>query len=170
MVHIRLKQIIDETFQDYKKPSMLLATCFCDWKCLKEQNLDISICQNSDLAKQKIIDIPIEDIINRYINNPITKAVIIAGLEPMLQFNEVFQFIKEFRKVSDNDIVIYTGYYPEEIVNQINELKKYKNIIIKFGRYKHESNKKYDEVLGIWLISDNQFALKISKNTNIKGV
>lgn len=141
---------------------MLLATCLCDWKCLKEQDLDISVCQNSELTKQKNIDIPINNIINRYINNPITKAIIIAGLEPMLQFDEVIQFIKEFRNVSDNDIVIFTGYYPEEINSQINELKKYKNIILKFGRYKHESNKKYDEILGIWLISDNQFALKIS--------
>lgn len=162
MVHIRLKQIIDENFQDYKKPSMLLATCKCDWKCLKEQNLDLSICQNSELMKQKTIDIPIEKIINRYINNPITKAIVIAGLEPILQFDEVIRFIREFRNISDDDIVIYTGYFPNEIENEIKELRKYKNIIIKFGRYKHESSKKYDEILGIWLISDNQFALKIS--------
>ena len=162
MVYIRLKQIIDENFQDYKKPSMLLATCKCDWKCLIEQGLDISICQNSELIKQKNINISVSKIINRYINNPITSAIIIAGLEPILQFNEVIEFINEFRNVSDDDIVIFTGYYPEEIKKQIEELKKYKNIIMKFGRYKHESNKIYDKVLGIWLISDNQFAKKIS--------
>jgi pyruvate-formate lyase-activating enzyme len=159
---MRLKQIIDENFQDYKKPSMLLATCYCDWKCLKEQNLDISICQNSDLAKQKNIDISVGNIINRYINNPITKAIIIGGLEPMLQFDEVIEFVKKFRNVSDDDIIIFTGYYPEEINEQIKELVKYKNIIIKFGRYRHKSNKKYDEVLGVWLVSDNQFTKKIS--------
>ena len=153
---------MDENFQDYKKPSMLLATCYCDWKCLKEQGLDLSICQNSELIKQKIIDISIEIIIDRYINNPITNAIIIAGLEPILQFNEVIQFIREFRNASNDDIVIFTGYYPNEIKNRIEELKKYKNIIIKFGRYKYNSNKKYDEVLGVWLISDNQFAKKIS--------
>ena len=141
---------------------MLLATCKCDWKCLKEQNLDISICQNSDLTKQKTINILINNIVNRYINNPITKAVIIGGLEPMLQFDEVIEFVKEFRNVSNDDIIIFTGYYPEEINEQIEGLKKYKNIIIKYGRYKHESNKKYDKVLGIWLVSDNQFAKKIS--------
>jgi pyruvate-formate lyase-activating enzyme len=162
MVQIRLKLIVDENFQDYKKPSMLLATCKCDWKCLKEQELDLSICQNSELIKQKNIDIPIHVIIDRYINNPITKAIIIAGLEPILQFDELIEFIKEFREASDDDIIIFTGYYPEEISNQINELVGFKNIIVKFGRYKHNSNKKYDQILGVWLISDNQFTLKIS--------
>jgi len=159
---MRLKQIIDENFQDYKKPSMLLATCKCDWKCLKEQGLDLSICQNSDLIKQKTIVVPIKNIINRYNNNPITKAIIIAGLEPMLQFNEVIMFIKEFRIVSNDDIVIFTGYYPEEIDEELEQLKKYRNIIMKFGRYKHDSNKKYDKILDVWLVSDNQFAVKIS--------
>ena len=162
MVYIRLKYILDENFQDYKKPSMLLATCKCDWKCLKEQGLDLSICQNSELIKQKNINIPMKNIINRYINNPITKAIIIAGLEPMLQFDEVIKLIKEFRNVSNDDIVIYTGYYPEEISEELEILKKYKNITMKFGRYKHEGVKKFDDVLGIWLVSDNQYAKKIS--------
>ena len=162
MVHIRLKYILDENFQDYKKTSMLLATCKCDWKCLKEQGLDLSICQNSELVKQKTINISIKYIINRYINNPITKAIIIAGLEPILQFNEVIEFINKFRKVSNDDVVIFTGYYPEEISEKLKILIKYKNIIIKFGRYKHEGVKRFDDVLGIWLVSDNQYAKKIS--------
>ena len=162
MVYIRLKYILDENFQDYKKPSMLLATYKCDWKCLKEQGLDLSICQNSELVKQKTIDIPINDIINRYINNPITKAIIIAGLEPILQFNEVIEFARKFRNVSDDDIVIFTGYYPKEISEKLKKFKKYKNIIMKFGRYKHGSVKRFDDVLGIWLVSDNQYAIKIS--------
>jgi len=141
---------------------MLLATCKCNWKCLKEQDLDISICQNSNLAEQKTVDIPIRNIIDRYINNPITKAIIIAGLEPILQFDEVIEFIKKLRNISDDDVVIYTGYYPEEIKTQIRELEKYKNIIVKFGRYRHGGIKKYDKTLGVELISDNQFALKIS--------
>ena len=162
MVSIRLKSILDETFQDYKKPSMLLATCICDWKCLKEQNLDISICQNSELAKQNNIDISIDEIVNRYINNSITQAIIIAGLEPMLQFEEVLNFVKVFRNKNDDDIVIYTGYYPDEVITKIEQLKQYENIIIKFGRYIPNKSKRYDEILGIELVSDNQFAIKIS--------
>ena len=162
MVYIRVKAIIDENFQDYKKPSMLIATCFCDWKCLKEQNLDISICQNSQLVLNNIIDIPTERLIKRYLNNPISNAVVIAGLEPMLQFNEVLEFVQEFREKSQDDIVIYTGYYENEVADKINLLKQYKNIIVKFGRFTPDNNKRYDDVLGVWLASDNQYAIKIS--------
>ena len=141
---------------------MLIATCFCNWKCLKEQNLDISICQNSQLVLNNIIDIPTERLIKRYLNNPISNAVVIAGLEPMLQFNEVLEFIQEFREKSQDDIVIYTGYYENEVADKINLLKQYKNIIVKFGRFTPDNNKRYDDVLGVWLASDNQYAIKIS--------
>lgn len=162
MVPIRLKNLMDENFQDYKKTSMMLATCKCDWKCPKEGGFDISVCQNSELANQKNIEVSIESIVDRYLNNPITKAVVIGGLEPMLQFDEVLEFIKALRLKSDDDVVIYTGYYPDEIVKQTRELIKYKNIIIKFGRFEPDRNKKYDNLLGIKLISDNQYAVKIS--------
>ena len=80
----------------------------------------------------------------------------------MLQFQELVSFINEFRKVSEDDIVIYTGYYKEELKKEIELLKKYKNIIIKFGRYIPNRKSRYDEVLGITLVSDNQYAEKIS--------
>ena len=70
--------------------------------------------------------------------------------------------IHKFRDYTNDDIVIYTGYYPEEIKNEINRLKQYKNIIVKYGRYNPNYNKTFDDVLGIELISSNQFAVKIS--------
>lgn len=162
MVLVRLKNLMDENFQDYKKTSMMLATCNCNWKCLKEQGLNIDICQNSELTKLNDIEISTESIIDRYLNNPITNAVVIAGLEPFLQFSEVLEFINEFRKQSQDDIVIYTGYYPDEIEKEITQLRKYKNIIIKFGRYIPNNEKIFDKILGVWLVSSNQFAYKIS--------
>lgn len=162
MVYIRLKNIMDENFQDYKKASMLLATCKCNWKCALEGNFDISVCQNSELARQKDIEVSIDSIIDRYLNNPLTQAIIIAGLEPMLQFEEVLEFIDVFRQKSEDDIVIYTGYYPDELIDKLGRLVKYKNITIKFGRYKEKSKKVFDDILGIWLSSINQYAVKIS--------
>lgn len=162
MVHIRLKSIMDENFQDYKKPSMMLVVCNCDWKCLIEKGLDISICQNSQLASQKDIEILSDKIIDRYNNNSITSSIVIGGLEPFLQFDEIINFVQQFRNNSIDDIVIYTGYYPEEIQNKLELLKQYSNIIIKFGRYIQDSISRYDEVLGITLASENQFAVKIS--------
>lgn len=162
MVYIRLKDILDESFQDYKKPSMLLVTCYCNWKCLLENNLPISICQNSSIYKQKEVKIFIDDIINRYKNNNITQAITVAGLEPMLQYDEIYNFIKTFRKDCDDDVIIYTGYYENEIEDKLKQLKDIKNIIVKFGRYIPRLPKKYDDVLGVWLASNNQYAIKIS--------
>ena len=159
---MKVKAIIDEDFINYRKPSMMLATCYCDWKCLLEKNLPISICQNSLLFKQKDIEISIDKLIDRYLNNPITQAIVIGGLEPFKQFKDVLEFIKEFRKNSSDDIVIYTGYYENEIQKQLKQLQEIDNIIIKFGRFIPDSNKRYDDVLGVWLASDNQYAVKIS--------
>ena len=36
--------------------------------------------------------------------------------------------------------------------------RKYKNIIVKFGRYVPNQPAHYDEVLGVYLASDNQYA------------
>ena len=138
---MKLKGIIDEDFINYKKPSMFLITSTCDWKCCKEAGVDISICQN----------------------NPITKAIVVGGLEPFDQFEELHNLIHYFRGNNcEDEFVIYTGYYPEEIEGYIYILKMFKNIIIKFGRYIPNSNNKYDEILGVTLVSDNQFAKKIS--------
>ena len=40
-------------------------------------------------------------------------------------------------------------------------LKKYKNIIMKFGRYIPNKKKHYDPVLGVYLASNNQFGEKL---------
>ena len=125
-----VKNIVEEDFVNYKLPSMFIATCFCDWKCCREQNLDISVCQNSDISKQANYNISNKDIFNRYISNPITKAVVIGGLEPMMQFEEIYDLIKCFRDNNCKDMfVIYTGYNENEILNQIDRLKKFENII-----------------------------------------
>ena len=40
-------------------------------------------------------------------------------------------------------------------------LKKYKNIIVKFGRFIPNQEKQYDEVLGVYLASNNQYGEKL---------
>ena len=160
---MQVKTIIDEDFTNYKKSSMFIASCYCNWKCCIEQGLDKSICQNSEIAKQKNIEISADEIFSRYNSNLITNALVVGGLEPFLQFEEIYELIKYFRDNNCNDdIVIYTGYYDYEIQNEINVLKQYPNIIIKFGRFKPNQKSHYDDVLGINLISDNQYGEKIS--------
>ncbi len=155
---MRLKNIIDEDFVNYKKPSMFIATCFCDWKCCTEQGLNISVCQNSVTAQQKTIDIPADEIFRRYVNNPISQAVVFGGLEPIKQFDEVVEVISMFRGSNNYDtFVIYTGYDLNEISHKCEYLKKnFSNIILKTGRYFPNNKPHFDNVLGINLISDNQ--------------
>ena len=160
---IKVKEIVDENFQDYKKPSMLICANSCDFKCLKELKMDIGICQNMKIAKLPDKLVSIESIFKRYMSNPITKAVVIGGLEPILQFDEVINLISYFRNSGcDDDFVIYTGYNLNEIEDKIEKLKKFKNIIIKYGRFIPNCTSKYDKILGVNLSSENQFANKIS--------
>ncbi len=163
MGSILLKNIMVEDFVNYKVPSMFLITSFCDWKCCREQNLPKTICQNEPIAQLASKEISNNYIYEQFVNNPITKAIVIGGLEPMIQINEVIDLIDYFRSNNENaTFVIYTGYYPEEISEPIERLCKYKNIIVKFGRYIPNDKSRYDEILGITLASSNQYAKVIS--------
>lgn len=82
----------------------------------------------------------------------------------MEQFDEVFDLIKTLRNKygCNDDIVIYTGYYPQEIADELAALRQFENIVVKFGRYQPGQKSHYDEVLGVELASDNQWAERIS--------
>lgn len=155
-----IKGVTAEDFSNYKKPSMFIAFPQCCFKCDKE--CGVQVCQNGALAKAPNIDIDVDIIVKKYLNNPITKAVVCGGLEPFDSWSDLLLFIEKFRTKSQDDLVIYTGYYKEEIADKINILKQYNNIIVKFGRFIPGHEKHYDEILGIWLASDNQYAERIS--------
>lgn len=158
---MKVKNIIFEDFVNYKKPSMFIGMPSCSFKCDKECGKPV--CQNSELAKAPTIEIDNENLINRYLNNPITEAVVFGGLESFDTFEELYNFIRIFREKSNDDIVIYTGYYPNEIKDKIKKLYNFKNIYIKFGRFIPNSQKIYDNILGVELSSNNQFTLPINK-------
>lgn len=157
---MELKFIQEEDFTNYKKSAMFLATPYCNFKCEKE--CGVKCCQNSTLAKAKTINIPVDIIIKKYLNNKFTSALVIGGLEPFESFDEVSELVKEFRKKTDDDIVIYTGFYETEIKDKIRILLQYKNIIVKFGRFRPGQEPHIDEVLGVKLMNPEQYAKKIS--------
>ena len=159
---MKVKGIIDEDFVNYRKPSMYICSSICDFKCDRENGN--SICQNGSLAKERNIQISDDKIIKRYQENPITKAIVLAGLEPFEQFDEVNSFIGKLRTTyhCDDTVVIYTGFNKAEISSQIETLRKYKNIIVKFGRFIPNEERHYDDVLGVYLASHNQYAEIIS--------
>lgn len=157
-----LKGIIDEDFINYKEASMILEFPKCSFKCDKDCGREV--CQNSSLVKEKDIEVDAEKLIKRYLDNFITSAIIMQGLEPFDSYDELKEFIDLLRnKYKCNDsIIIYSGYDEIEIEEKVDELKSYKNIIIKFGRFVPDRNSVKDRILGIELSSDNQYAKKIS--------
>lgn len=161
---MRVKTIVDEDFVNYKKPSMFIGTISCNGKCCIEGGFPLSVCQNDGWRGCAPIDIADEVIIKRYIQNPITHAIVFGGLEPIEQYDEVISLVKTLREDFDchDDVVIYTGYYPEEISIILAMIEKYDNIVVKFGRYIPNMKSRFDEVLGVTLASDNQYAVRIS--------
>ena len=155
-----VKQILDEDIVDYKKTSMLIAFPSCTFKCEKECGRHL--CHNTPLLGTPSVDIPVSIVISRYMNNPITSAVVCAGLEPFDSWSDLKEFVSNFRLRCDDDIVIYTGYREEEIVDQIMWLRFFKNIVVKFGRFVPDNSPHYDDVLGVTLASDNQYGKRIS--------
>lgn len=157
---MQIKLIIEEDFVNYRKPSMLIAFPYCTFKC--ERECGIACCQNGDLANSPSVDIQYDEIIERYKNNKYSESIVCGGLEPFDSWNDLLNLIIKFRETSVDDFVIYTGYNPEEVKDKIKVLSSFKNIIVKFGRYIPGQKPHYDEVLGIELASDNQYAERIS--------
>ena len=159
---MKIKNLIDEDFINYRKPSMFIAAPSCTFKCDKE--CGECICQNSALAAAPDIEIEPMEIVERFNSNPITKAIVFGGLEPLdngffLKFCPYIPFLNK-----GTDIVVYTGYYPEEI--HYSDFQHYYGmsyetvgkLIFKFGRFIPNQKPHYDDVIGVELASDNQFA------------
>lgn len=174
---MKLKFLMDEDFVNYKKPSMFLGFPTCNFKCCREGNFPIEVCQNCNLTKETNIEITEQQIVDRYLSNPITSAIVCGGLDPFDSVQDLISLIHCLRKKTNDDIVIYTGYTEEEIKNMhytihyswgkqsysyLGEIAKYPNIIIKYGRYRPNEEPHYDAVLGIKLASSNQYAVRIS--------
>ena len=160
---MEIKGIIHEDFVNYKVCSMTIAMPYCTFKCDKE--CGSNVCQNSKLVKDPTLDIPAAKIIEQYLHNPLSHAIVFQGLEPFDSYNDIYYFIYALRFVFKNNdpVVIYTGYNKDEISSKIEDLLKFNNIIIKFGRYIPNQKSHYDEILGVNLASDNQYAEVITE-------
>ena len=160
---MKLVNLIQEDFTNYKYPSMFLGFPYCTGKC-NISNKHI-VCQNQQLQNAEKIEISISEIIKIYKKNNISKAIVCGGLEPFDSPLDLLHLIEEIRKFTTDDIVIYTGYEENEpqatmIIQNIKNLKVY-NIIVKFGRYIEGDEPHYDEILGVNLASNNQYGKRI---------
>ena len=104
---MKVKSIIFEDFVNYKKPSMFVAFPTCSFKCDKE--CGSQVCQNSELAKSPNIEISYDNIVNKYLQNNLTEAIVFGGLEPFDSLKDLYLLVNAFRLYTDDDIIIYTG-------------------------------------------------------------
>ncbi|MBQ2396914.1 MAG: hypothetical protein II304_07780 [Bacteroidales bacterium] len=150
--------INEADFVNYKEATFnILSGISCTFKCGKD------LCQNSTLAKSKPIRCNIDDIIKRYLDQDISRTITFQGLEVLDNIKSLLWFIYYFRKISNDTIIIWTGYTEDECADFIYLINKmnFTNIIIKFGRFIPNQQSHYDEVLGVHLASDNQKGVKI---------
>ena len=158
---MKIKGLVEYDISNYYKPSMFIIFPYCTFKC--DYECGRAVCQNSALTKEEIKNIKPKDLMERYVNNPLTKAIVCGGLEPLDSLQDLSNFIELARLFTNDDIVIYTGYTEEESAEIIKELIPLaNNLIIKFGRFIPDQESHYDEVLGINLASPNQYARRIS--------
>jgi organic radical activating enzyme len=161
---MKIKGLKDVDYVNYHKPSMFIIFPSCSFKCDKENGC--SLCQNSKLAHESTLDVSLLTILDRYENNPLSKAIVCGGLEPFDSPNDLISLVataRDCRGIED-DIVIYTGYTEEELAGTYvyETITLHKNIIIKFGRFRPNEKPHYDEVLGINLVSNNQYAKRVN--------
>ena len=78
---MKIKGIDECDIVNYKKTSMFIIFPYCSFKCEKE--CGERCCQNSALAQIPNIEINVDSIVQRYLSNPITSAIVCGGMEPM---------------------------------------------------------------------------------------
>ena len=176
---MEIKNLIDEDFCQYRKPSMFIGMPHCSFKCDKECGCEV--CQNSDLALAPTIDMEKMEIATRFYENSITQAVVFGGLEPFDDFEDMIELIKIMEALYITcfdikempDIVIYTGYYPHEVEDLLLRLQREtteSNIIIKFGRFIPNRLSRECPILGVTLASNNQFSVNLRKIGNMDAL
>lgn len=156
-----LKGVIGQDFVQYKEPSMTLMFPRCSFKCDKECGQQV--CHNSLMALSPDIEIDVYSIVKRFLDNMMVHALVCGGLEPLDSSHDLNRLISLLRFCDcDDTVVIYTGYTEEEVIQNFSWVYGHKNIIIKFGRFIPNKPSRYDELLGVTLASDNQYAKKIT--------
>ena len=156
---IEVKGIIWEDMVNYKKISTTLMFPKCDFKCDKENG--VQLCQNWELAAAPSITVPINGFMRKYKSNPITEAIILQGLEPLDSLIDVLTVAAGLNDFNiQDDFVIYTGYnrdeLPERVIQDLTSIVP-GHLIIKWGRYLPNQKSHYDNILGVNLASDNQY-------------
>lgn len=93
-------------------------------------------CMSSDLKeKHSGIDISPTKIVESITSNNVAiDGITISGGEPFLQFDELYELLRELNKKSIDDIIIYTGYTLEELTEkfpaEIDDIKSLVSVLV----------------------------------------
>ena len=68
----------------------------CSFKCCKEGNFPVEVCQNCSLAKANGVDVSPEHIVDRFLSNPITSAIVIGGMEPFDSVQDLITLVHPY--------------------------------------------------------------------------
>lgn len=164
---MKLNGLIDIDFVNYKEPCLYISMPYCSFKCNKDCGREV--CQNYKMSNGSLIQYDVEDLIDRYISTPLSRAVVFSGLEPFDSLKDLEEFTQKFRTWSEDPIIIYSGYTEEELEEEIEFFKNYTNIIIKFGRFIPDQEPHFDPILGVDLASPNQYAKAYNFKENENG-
>ena len=158
---IELKGIIWEDMVNYKKIGSTFMFPKCDFKCDRENG--VQLCQNWELAAAPSQKYDIDELMRLYQIMILPESIILQGLEPLDSPIDIYTVAAAMQRhdITD-DLVIYTGYNKNEnddITNIIDTVSFLTpgSLIVKWGRYLPNQTSHYDEVLGVKLASDNQF-------------
>lgn len=112
---------------DINKSNLVMYTSYCDW----EHPL-FSRQENNELIKRVRFRVWFDDL--HYLAKSKDK-IIITGLEPFNQYEEIKSLIDYFKECKlDTKFIIHTGLSKKALRQQLNELKQFDNVSIIFGR------------------------------------
>ena len=160
--NIKIKGIVEEDFTQYRRPTMVVLFPTCTFKCDKENKCDL--CQNAKLLQEPDILVDPKAIAERYTRNSITEGFVFSGMEPFDSTEDLYSLLSNIREVTEDVVIIYTGYTYAELIDRgdIKKLREYRNIVLKVGRFVPNRPSRFDNVLGVTLSSDNQFAIQLT--------
>lgn len=149
-----MKILIKGIFHERTEDAPFIGALICANNC----NFNCNDCINQDLKYSTGYYMEDTEIIKEVLSNIFNKGIILSGLEWTLQSAEMLKLI-DLALDNNLEVILYTGMIKEDFFNKFPQLK-YKNILIKFGKFNKELYVENYKVYGIKLASSNQEIIK----------
>lgn len=122
MKTVRIAGIVNESIVDGPGIRMAIFVQGCPHKCEGCHNP-----QTHDFDSGS--DVLIDEIIEKMGKNPILKGITLSGGEPFCKAPELYMIAKAAHE-KKLDVITYTGYSIEEILNEVEKNRDFKNLLL----------------------------------------